>query len=152
LKRRSNPRERAILRLADHLHAAAIHLLRRLRRTDSSLEVKGPTLSALSVLVFGGPCSLGTLAQAEHVRRPTMSRLVMELEADGLVVRRPDPDDGRAILLQATPKGAELLEKGRALRIGQLAEQLQYFTTEELRTLEGAVALLERMLIEQRQS
>lgn len=151
MRRRSNHRERLILQLADHLHAAAIHLLRRLRRTDASLEVSGPKLSALSVLVYGGPCTLGTLAHAEHVRRPTMSRLVVELEANGLVVRRTNPDDGRGILLEATAKGARLLEQGRALRIGQLAEQLQSFTTEELGTLQGAVGLLERMLVEQRQ-
>jgi DNA-binding MarR family transcriptional regulator len=116
---------------------------------DLSLEVSGPKLSALSVLAFGGPCTIQALADAEHVRQPTMSRLVEELQRDGLVVRRPKLDDRRAVLLEATPKGARILEQGRMQRIVHLAARLEHLTPEELETLGRAVALLERLLLEE---
>ena len=49
-------------RTADRLHSAAIHLLRRLRREDAATGLSAPRLSALSVVVFGGPLTLGELA------------------------------------------------------------------------------------------
>ena len=73
---------------ADRLHSASIHLLRRLRVRDRESGVGPAQLSALSVLVFGGPRSLGELADAEQVRPPTMSRIVAGLERAGLVKRR----------------------------------------------------------------
>src|SRR5229473_2111765 len=74
---------------ADRLHSAAIHLLRRLRRQDDASGLTAPRLSALSVIVFSGPLTLGALATAEQVRPPTMTRLVAALEEAGLVVREP---------------------------------------------------------------
>ena len=71
--------------IAERLHSVAIRLLRRLRKTDAASGLPGPKLSALSVLVFGGPQTLKELAAAEQVRAPTMSRLVADLEADGFV-------------------------------------------------------------------
>ncbi|HEX9111775.1 MAG TPA: MarR family transcriptional regulator, partial [Terriglobales bacterium] len=60
--------------VADRLHSAAIHLLRYARKQDV-LSRQGPArLSALSVLVFGGPMALGQLARLEQVKAPTMSR------------------------------------------------------------------------------
>src|ERR1700682_1727268 len=79
---------------ADRLHSAAIHLLRRLRVLDRESGVGPAQLSALSVLVFGGPRSLGELAEAEQVRPPTMSRIVAGLVRGGLVKRRKT-EDGR---------------------------------------------------------
>jgi len=77
-----------------------------------------------------------------------MSRLVEELGRAGLVARRAKPDDRRAILVEATPRGVQLLEEGRKLRVLVLAERLQSLTGAELSTLARAVALLERLLIE----
>src|SRR5919202_2354129 len=88
---------------ADRLHSAAIHLLRRLRKQDDASGLTAPRLSALSVVVFGGPLSLGALAAAEQVRPPTMTRIVSALERAGLVERSPHPTDGRQVLLTATP-------------------------------------------------
>ena len=65
--------------VADHLHSAAIHLLRLVRRRDAETGLSPARLSALSVLVFGGPRTVGDLAADEQVRSPTMSRLVAEM-------------------------------------------------------------------------
>ncbi|MEX2047501.1 MAG: MarR family transcriptional regulator, partial [Chloroflexota bacterium] len=80
--------------LADRLHSAAIHLLRRARRGDPLTGATPAQLSALSVLM-GGPRTLGDLAAAERVRAPTISRLATEMERIGLLRRSGDPDDGR---------------------------------------------------------
>jgi DNA-binding MarR family transcriptional regulator len=77
--------------LADRWHSLAIHLLRRLRREDVKAGLTGPRLSALSVIVFGGPITLGELAAAEQVRPPTITRLVRALEQAQLVRRERTP-------------------------------------------------------------
>src|SRR6478672_923352 len=90
--------------LADRLHSAAIHLLRRLRREDDATGLPAPQLSALSVIVFGGPITLGALAQAEQVRPPTITRLVATLEEAGLVERETDASDRRVMRVRATAR------------------------------------------------
>src|ERR671937_298564 len=109
---------------ADRFHSAAIHALRHVRRDDPATGLSAARLSALSVLVFGGPRSLGELAAAEHVRPATMTRIVQALEEEGLVRRERDPDDGRITRLQATAKGERVLWRGRELRVARLAELL----------------------------
>lgn len=131
--------------MADKLHSAAIHLLRRLRIEDEALGISAPRLSALSVVVFAGPLSIGELAGAEGVRPPTMTRLVDGLERDGLVKREPDPDDRRGVIVRATPKGVRTLTRGRARRVEVLAEQLRTFSREDLATLATAADLLDRV-------
>src|SRR5918993_886010 len=81
--------------LADQLHSAAIHLLRGLRGQDAASGLTAPRLSALSVLVFGGPRTVSALAAAEQVRVPTMTRLVQGLKREGLVTSEVDPSDRR---------------------------------------------------------
>ena len=106
--------------LADQLHSAAISLLRRLRREDEAIGITSPRLSALSVVVFGGPLTLGQLARAEQVKPPTMTRIVTGLAEDGLVTRRSDPSDGRLTQIHATAKGRRILAAGRARRVSTL--------------------------------
>jgi DNA-binding MarR family transcriptional regulator len=133
----------AVFDLADRLHSAAIHLLRRVRRHDAAAGVSGPTGSALSVIVFRGPLTMTELAQAEQVRTPTVTRLVSALEADGLVERLPDERDRRVVRVRATPRGRTVLENGRRLRVQALAADLAALPRAELATLRRAVAALE---------
>jgi DNA-binding MarR family transcriptional regulator len=121
--------------LADQLHSAAIHLLRRLRIRDLASGIGPAQLSALSVLVFGGgPRSLGELADAEQVRPPTMSRIVAGLERAGLV-RRHATEDGRRMGLTATAKGTKLLQQARNRRVESLAQALASLSETDLRQL-----------------
>src|ERR1700752_3289409 len=103
--------------LADRLHSIAIHLLRRVRKQDASTGEGPARLSALSVLVFGGPMTLGQLAAAEQVRPPTMTRIVTGLEHSQLAERFADAADARRVKIRATPKGTRLLQKSRQRRI-----------------------------------
>ena len=130
---------------AEKLHSAAIHLLRRLRRQDVATGQTAPRLSALSVIVYAGPLTLGALAAAEQVRPPTMTRIVAALEADGLVERQPSPDDKRVTLVRATPAGERLLHEGRRRRTAQLAQQLAALPARDRATLARAADLLERL-------
>ena len=131
--------------VADRLHSAAIHLLRRLRRQDEASGLTPARGSALSVVVFGGPMPLTSLADAEQVSAATMSRLVAGLERDGLVQRRPDDRDGRIRVIEATPRGARLLQHGRDRRVAVLTERLARLNRSEQQLLADAVALLERV-------
>jgi DNA-binding MarR family transcriptional regulator len=132
--------------LAEQLHSVAIHLLRRLRRSDDRMGLSGPRASALSVLVFGGPTSLAQLAKAEQVKPPTMARLVDALEAAGLAKRQVDETDLRAVRIVATAKGRKLLLEGRARRLRELVQLLSDATPAERATLAAAVTTLQRLV------
>ena len=143
--RRASP-ARETGRIAERLHSTAIHLLRRLRVEDEALGISAPRLSALSVLVFGGPTRIGELARIEQVEPPTMTRLVDGLVRDGLAVREPDPIDARAVRVRATPTGARMLERGRARRLRRLEAVLRDLPAVDLRALRSGIDVLERIL------
>jgi DNA-binding MarR family transcriptional regulator len=128
--------------LADHLHSAAIHLLRHLRKEDDASGLSAPRLSALSVVVFGGPLTLGELARAEQVKPPTMTRIVTGLEREGLVKRKGDPHDRRLTHIEATSKGRKVLAAGRARRVKKLATAVSRMEKKELAELRRGVQLL----------
>ena len=138
--------------MADRLHSAAIHLLRRLRVEDEALGISAPRLSALSVLVFGGPQRIGELARVEQVEPPTMTRLVDGLERDGYVRRSPDPDDARAVRVEATDRGRDALLEGRRRRVEAFGELLGTLSDRELARLARGVTALERALATEVQS
>jgi DNA-binding MarR family transcriptional regulator len=129
--------------IADLLHSASIHLLRRAREHDQSSGLSPARLSALSVVVFRGPLTLGDLAEAEGVRSATMTGIVNGLEAEGHVRRRPHASDGRAVLVEATAAGRRLTERGRARRIEAVAEKLSDLSGDDLALLWKAGELLE---------
>src|SRR6202158_5617658 len=141
-KKRARPQPSAI---ADRLHSAAIHLLRRVRKQDAATGEGPARLSALSVLVFGGPVTLGRLAAAEQVRPPTMTRIVTGLEKDGLVQRRGDARHRRVTRSQATSKGRTVLAAGRARRVEKLAATVRRLRGTELAQLKRGVQLLEEI-------
>ena len=131
--------------IADRLHSAAIHLLRRLRRTDDTTGLSPARLSALSVVVFAGPRTLGELASVEQVRPPTMTHLVRGLGQQGLVRRESDDDDKRVVRISATQKGRQLLERARQLRLKGLTERIRDLNASEVAALETAIPIIERL-------
>jgi DNA-binding MarR family transcriptional regulator len=138
--------DEGLIELATRLHAAALHLLRRLRVEDDALGLTAPRASALSVLVFGGARTMGELAAAEQVRVPTMSRLVRGLEADGLVRRESDAGDGRVVWLHATAAARRLLRRGRARRVRALTGALKQLDATAAHDLAAGVAVMERLV------
>lgn len=135
-----------VLVLAERLHSVAIHLLRRVRTEDKGTGLSPPKLSALSVLVFGGPRSLKELAAAEQVSPPTITKIVQDLEAEGLTRRETDQEDRRVIRVTATARGSRVLREGRTRRARLLATLLAELDTADRRTVADAVFVLEQIV------
>jgi DNA-binding MarR family transcriptional regulator len=143
---RAGPAGQGSADLADRLHSAAIHLLRRLRREDDASGLAAPQLSALSVIVFGGgPITLGELARAEQVRPPTISKLIVELERQGLVEREADDADRRVVRVHATARGVKVLHDGRQRRVAALVSSLGALSRSDRALLARALPVLERI-------
>jgi DNA-binding MarR family transcriptional regulator len=133
------------LETADRLHSAAIHLLRRLRIHDLKLGIGPAQLSALSVLAFAGPKSLASLAEAEQVKPPTMSRIVAGLLRAKLVRRRTDKQDRRAVIIAATERGVRIMQEGRRCRVEMLAAVVRRLSRKEIARLRQAAELMEHL-------
>jgi DNA-binding MarR family transcriptional regulator len=131
--------------VAGRLHSAAIHLLRVARTVDGESGLSPSRLSALSVLVFGGPRTVGDLATAEGVRSPSMTQLVNGLEQDGLVRRRPVVTDGRRVVVEATAAGKRALRRAQGRRLDVLVGLLGDADDDELALLDQAASLLDRL-------
>lgn len=138
-----SPRQAAA---AAALHSAAVRLLRLVRAGDTAGGLTPPQASALSVLVFGGAMTLGELARAEQVKPPTISRLVKEMEDDGLVRLREDKDDGRVRRVEATARGRRLMLEARDRRVAHLAALMGSLPSPDRVLLERATAVLTRLV------
>ena len=129
--------------VADLLHSAAIHLLRRAGERDREASTTPARLSALSVVVFRGPLTLKALAEAEGVRPATMTNIVTGLEDAGLVRRDRNAADGRSVFVAATAEGRRVLARARGRRIDAIAERLGDLPPDDLAVLQRAGELLE---------
>ncbi len=110
------------------------------------MDLDGPRASALSVLVFGGPLPLSRLAQIEQVSPPAMTKTATALEAAGFARRERSRDDGRVVLVSATPAGRALLERGRAARVRVVERLIADLPERDRRTLRRAAELIARVL------
>ena len=131
------------------LHSACLHLLRVARSVDRHSGLSPARLSVLSVLVFGGPRTVGALAHAEEVRSPTMTALVNHLEGDGLVRRRVAKADQRQVLVQATPAGHRVMRQAQSRRIELLEQLFSGLSDKEIRTLARAAGLMDTAVRQQ---
>jgi DNA-binding MarR family transcriptional regulator len=132
---------------ADRFHSAAIHALRHVRREDPATGLSAARLSALSVLVYGGPRTLGQLAAAEQVRPATMTRIAQSLVEDGYAKRETDAADRRVVRLSATAKGRRVMQKGRERRVENLAGLLSRLSPDEVARVHEAAELVEQALV-----
>jgi DNA-binding MarR family transcriptional regulator len=129
--------------VASELRVVLGQLVRRLRAEH---RFPLPHAAALGRLGRDGPQSVSDLAAAERVRPQSMAQTVGQLEAGGLVARRPDPDDGRRALVELTAQGEEALAADRRSREGWLAGAIaQDLDAGERAVLGRAVALLRRL-------
>src|SRR6266540_1873871 len=89
------------------------------------------TLSVLHTLSRSGPLRLTDLIATEQLKQPALTTLVAKLEQDGLVQRRPDPSDGRAMLLSLTRDGRQIVRSRHANRVAKLSQLVAQLTDEE---------------------
>jgi len=145
-KKVRDPENSTLFELADRLHSASIHLLRRVRKDDVKTGEGPARLSALSVLVFGGPRTLGEVAAAEQVKPPTMSRIIAGLERAKLVQIQQDPTDARRKRIYPTAKGVHLMLEARQARVTSLVSKLKSCSSDEIAKLEEGVKILMKVL------
>jgi DNA-binding MarR family transcriptional regulator len=131
--------------VAADLHSAAIHLLRSVRGVDTVSGLSPARLSALSVIIFAGPISIGELARAEQVRSPTITALVNGLAAEGLMKRQLSPADRRSVVVMATDKGRSAFSQAQSRRLGLLTTRLAGLSATELAVLSRAAELMQRI-------
>ena len=126
------------------LQVAVMRLARKLR-THTTSGLTPTQLSALGVVFREGPLSLGELAAAEQVRAPSITRTVDILATAGLVERRPNPQDARAVMVAVTEAGAELVKQIRKARRSWLAAQWAALSDVERTALEQAAPVLRKL-------
>jgi DNA-binding MarR family transcriptional regulator len=128
---------------ASELRLVLGQLVRRLRREYTFPVAQATVLSRLD---REGAQTTSALAAAERVRPQSMAQTIAELAAEALVTRRPDPADGRQILIELTGEGRDRLHEERRRREGWLAEAIAAeLTAEEQQVLIAAVPLLRRL-------
>ena len=133
--------------LADDLDTRLAALWRTLGRRGKR-EMSRTGASVLATLRDTGPRRITELADAEAVAQPTVTTLVGRLERDGLVRRRPDRQDARAVRVHLTAEGLERLQTMRAARTALLEHRLKDFDDGERAALAAALPLLDRLMEE----
>jgi DNA-binding MarR family transcriptional regulator len=129
--------------LASDLRVVLGQLIRRLRAEHRFPLAQSSVLGRLD---REGTSSIGALAVAERVRPQSMAQTVADLETAGLISRRPDPADGRRVLVELTAQGRETLAADRRDRAGWLAEAIESdLSAAERRQLARAIELLRRL-------
>ena len=124
-------------------------MVRRMRQ-QADQGYSASALSALGTLNRRGATTLGELAEAEGVSRPSITVLAAALERDGLIAREPDPGDRRVVRVSLTREGRQALQRSRSRRDAFLAQRLRGVPEDELETLARAASILERLIEEGR--
>jgi DNA-binding MarR family transcriptional regulator len=129
----------------------AVELERRLARVwahvlrTSFRELSRTSTSVLALLRDTGPRRVTELAAAEAVAQPTMTTLVGRLERQGLVERRPDPSDARAVLVALTDAGRDELARQGRDRAAVLSARLASLSPDDRAALQAALPALARL-------
>ena len=133
--------------LAAEIRLLVGRLARRLRQ-EATGGLTPSQLSALASIERLGPLQLGDLARVESVAPPTLTRAIDRLEDLGMVRRRPDPSDGRAVLVEVTGGGRRVLRDLRQARTAFLVERLGTLSEDDRVVVAQAVGLLGRLVSE----
>lgn len=128
--------------LAGQLRVVVARLARVLRQQDQS-GMSPTLLAALATIDRAGPLTFGELAAHEQVTAPTITKAVRKLEAEGLVARRPDPDDGRVWRVATPAAGRRRLDQNRRRRTAWLTTRLGELDADDLARLTAAIDVLE---------
>jgi len=132
--------------LANRLRPAVFRLARRLRQQDDT-GLAPALVSALGVVERDGPITLGDLAKQEQLTPPSITKVVVVLEEQGLVDRSKDETDRRISRVRITAKGRRHLDASRSRRTAWLAMQVEQLTDDERATLSAALDVIEAMTV-----
>jgi len=135
-----------VTEVAGALRVAVGLVVRKLRQAPYAGELTLAESAALSRLERGGPATSSDLARVDRISPQSMGVTVAALLDRGLIERNRDPEDGRRIVLSVTEAGRRTLRDKRGARTEHIAAALRDgFSADELRQLEYATALLERL-------
>ncbi len=126
-----------------------MRLARRLRQQTEE-PITPSQISALAVVEYRGPLTIGELASFERVQPPTMTRIVDLLQEQALVLRETDTQDRRIVRVSITSAGKRLLEGSRRRKTAYLASRLRGLTDADRQAIEHALPLIERLIEENR--
>ncbi|MCI9889407.1 MarR family transcriptional regulator [Micrococcales bacterium 31B] len=139
-------RGRSVGALSADFRRTVLMLSRRLRSEKVREEVTDAQMSVLVNLIRNGSKSPSELARSEHVKAPSMTRMIDSLESQGLVSRGSNARDGRRCIVELSPGGREFVHRTRRLRQMWLVGRLGVLRDDELQTLEAAIPLMQRIL------
>ena len=115
-------------------------------RFPSIEKLSFTTVSVLHTLSLKSPMRLTELTVNEQVTQSGITQLVTRLEQDGLVERRPDPNDGRVVQVHITALGANVIDSRRLDRMTKLSKFIEGLTLEENRAIASAIPALRRLV------
>ncbi len=128
------------------IREGVVRLSRRLQAQRQDHGVSATGIALLSRLYRGGPTSPKALAEAESAAPQTLTRVFASLEEQGLVTRKPDPEDGRGVILELTPTGREVLRGHADVHVTWLSNAMESeLTSAERDILLVAAGLLDRL-------
>jgi len=129
----------------DRLRLVLVRIARRIR-TSSVEELTPSQLTVLATIERNGRVTVGQIADLEHVKPPSVSKIVAALEHLGFVAREPDERDRRCVFIAATPEGTAYLDTVRAAGRTWLASRLAELDDGDLGELSAVLPILERLL------
>ena len=131
---------------ASVVRRAVMGLGRRLRAERPPDSLSATKLALLGHLYRRGPTAGVALAELERIQPQSLTRVLGDLVEEGLISRRPDPDDGRRQLLEITPDGRAALTGDMQMRDAWLAKAMDSELSDaERELLRTAAKLMERL-------
>ncbi|NYE94154.1 DNA-binding MarR family transcriptional regulator [Psychromicrobium silvestre] len=127
------------------LVSEVFRLFRALKSASHEPSIDGLGIAHIGIIGLlsqSGECRATGLAEVMGIGPSALSRQLAELDERGYVIRRPDPEDGRATLIEVSEKGTELLGKVMARRSERLRAQLSDWEEADAREALIAVSRL----------
>ncbi|MGW5666747.1 MarR family winged helix-turn-helix transcriptional regulator [Micromonospora sp. NPDC003776] len=122
------------------------HLVTLIRQVSTAGGLSTAASSALNRLGRDGPHRLTELAHAQGVSQPGMTQLVTRMEREGLVRRIANSDDRRAVVVEATGAGLDLVRRRRAERADVLQRMLDRLDPQDQAVIAAALPALTRLV------
>ena len=129
----------------DRLRLVLLRLARKIR-TSSVDRITPSQLAVLATVSRNGRLTIGQIAESEHVKPPSVSKIVAALEAAGFLARESDPDDRRCAFITVTDSGAAYLDEVRVAGRTWLASQLADLGADDTDAVAAMLPVLERLL------
>jgi DNA-binding MarR family transcriptional regulator len=139
-------RSTSVSELSQRLPTVLTRLNRRLRQMSGMLGVPPGQYPVLASLLDQSPATVSALAAAEHIRVPSMTALLGQLETEGLISKEVDASDRRFVQVSLTRHGATVARAAAKVRGDWFAERLSHLTRAEVDALGQALPVLEHLI------